>query len=111
VTLTFECEFGHPLALKLGERFGSRVEVDCIHFLNGAPIEWRITPDDWRPGIRSGVGKYIATIHDLQRPVIGGTRGISVADTTLETYGIGTATVILNLRPGTFPETGCHGGE
>ena len=104
--LKYQCVFGEPLSLKLGSQFGPRVEADAIHYMNGAPIEWRITPDDWRPGIRKGAGKYMDTFHDLQRPVKGGTRGISIADATLETYGIGSATVLINLRPGTYPETG-----
>jgi hypothetical protein len=97
--LTFQCEFGQPLALHLSERFGPRVEAQSLDFLNCAPIEWRITPDDWRLGVRSGVSQYLATFHDLQRPVLGGTRGISVADATLETYGIGAAIVHIYLRP------------
>jgi hypothetical protein len=110
VIVTYQCVFSEPLALKLGERFGPRVEAECIHFLNDAPIEWRITPDDWRSGERLGVGQYLKFFHDLQRPVLGnGTRGISIADATLETFGIGVATVLINLRLGTYPETGTCG--
>lgn len=97
----FQCTFGVPLDLALGDRFGPRVEAEAIEFLVGAPIEWRFIPANWRPGLHPG---RMPAFHDLQMPVSGGTRGASVAKAYLDTRGIGEATVLLWLREGTFPQ-------
>ncbi len=80
-----QCTFGVPLNLALGNRFGPRVEAEALEFLNGAPIEWRLPPTDWQPGLHSG---RMPAFHDLQKPVSGGTRGTSDAQAYLETRGI-----------------------
>lgn len=99
--LKFHCTFGFPLNLALGDRFGPRVEAEAIEFVNGAPIEFRLTPAEWQPGLHSG---RMPAFHNLQKPVSGGTRGTSVVEAYLDTRGIGEATVLLWLREGTFPQ-------
>ena len=101
-----QCTFGVPRNLALGNRFGPRVEAEALEFLSGAPIEWRLTPTDWQPGLHSG---RMPAFHDLQKPVSGGTRGTSVAQAYLETRGIGEAKVFLWLREGTFPQNASCG--
>ena len=88
----FQCTFGVPLDLALGDRFGPRVEAEAIEFLVCAPIEWRFIPANWRPGLHPG---RMAAFHDLQMPVSGGTKGTSVAEAYLDTRGIGEATVLI----------------
>jgi hypothetical protein len=102
----FQCIFGVPLDLALGNRFGPRVEAEALEFLNGAPIEFRLTPAEWQPGLHAG---RMPALHNLQKPVIGGTRGNSVVEAYLETRGIGDATILLWLREGTFPQSASCG--
>lgn len=100
---TYKCTFGNLLPFDLSSRFGDRVELEAIEFINCAPIEWRIEPDPWRPGLREGRG--IEGFHDLQRGrPTGGTMGLVVAGKALETRGIGDATVMVWLRDGTYSE-------
>lgn len=102
--LHFKCIFGVSLDISLADRLGQRVEVEAIEFLNGAPIEWRIKPDDWRSGLHKGRG--IEGLHDLQRFVVSlrQTRGIPAAHAILETRGIGESTVLIWPRIGTYSE-------
>jgi hypothetical protein len=87
--LTYHVTFGVPFRLDLAEQWGPRVELEAIAFMNAAPIDWRLGNDP-----------------ELQRPVLsGGTRGLPAANLELETRGIGDATVLVWLRPGTYPET------
>ena len=102
----FLCTFGVSLDLALGNRFGPRVEAEAFEFLNGAPIEWRLIPAGWRPGLHPG---RMPAFHNLQMPVSGGTRGTSVVEAYLEARGIGEATVLLWLREGTFPQSQSYG--
>jgi hypothetical protein len=103
--LTCRVIFGVPFRFELEAKWGPRVELEAIEFLNGAPIDWRIGNDPVRPGLHTGRG--IPGFHDLQRPIrTGGTRGLPAASLDLETRGIGDATLLVWLRPGTYPETG-----
>jgi hypothetical protein len=103
--LIFRVIFGVPFRFELEAKWGPRVELEAIEFLNGAPIDWRIGNDPVRPGLHTGRG--IPGFHDLQRPIrTGGTRGLPAASLDLETRGIGDATLLVWLRPGTYPETG-----
>jgi hypothetical protein len=86
MVLFFPCLFGVKIPLLLGERFGQRIEIEALEFINAIPIEW----------------KSLA-FHDLQRPNrSGGTRGTPGADVWLETRGIGDGTLAIWLRDGTF---------
>lgn len=103
MTVSFQIVFGvtHPLAL--AERFGARVEIEALEFIGAAPCSWRIGEEPWRDGLHEG-HPALRGFHDLQRPVAGGTKGLLVADTRLETSGIGDALVMLWLRDGTYTE-------
>lgn len=103
--LTYHITFGIPTRLDLAAKWGSRVELEAIEFIDGAPIDWRIASNPWRPGLHVG-HPSMRGFHDLQVPIATGTRGTPAADVDLETRGIGGATVLVWLRPGTYPETG-----
>ena len=107
MTVTFKCNFGTPLPLDLGERFGARVEIEALEFIGAAPVYWRLlgpgADDDYFGGLHSG-HPASRGFHDLQVPVAGGTRGTPVAEAVLETLGIGDATVMVWLRDGTWSE-------
>ena len=104
--VTFQCTFGVPLDLALGNRFGPRVEAEALEFLGAVPIDWRLTSIDWRSGLHPG---RMPAFHDLQMPISGGTKGTSVAEAYLDTRGIGEATVLIWLREGTFPQAASCG--
>jgi hypothetical protein len=110
VTLIYPCEFGTPLHIDLLTDLGPRVEAEAITFFSAAPIEWRIAPDDWRPGLLQNVHSSMRTFHGLQRCVTRNgsleTRGLLVSNCTLETRGIGAAIVHVHIRIGTYPEAG-----
>jgi hypothetical protein len=47
MVLFFPCLFGVKIPLLLGERFGQRIEIEALEFINAIPIEWRLgTPTD-----------------------------------------------------------------
>lgn len=102
--VTYNCYFGSPLPLNLAGRFGERVEIEALEFVNNIPIEWRLDESDWRPGLLSGVAESLRGFHDLQFPVHGGTRGYPAGNATLHTRGIGDALVLVWLRDGTYSE-------
>jgi hypothetical protein len=105
--LTYRVVFGIPFRLELAEKWGPRVELEAIEFLNGVPIDWRIGDDPIRSGLRTHCDPMLRGFHDLQRPIrTGGTRGLPAASLELETRGIGDATLLVWLREGTFPVTG-----
>jgi hypothetical protein len=102
--LTYKCRFGQLLDLQLAERFGAAVEIKALEFVNALPIEWRlITPQDavtpWRPAMRE---RKTLPFHDLQVYRDGGTHGTGGKDVSLETRGIGEATVLVWLRERTY---------
>ena len=104
--LTYHVTFGIPFRFDLEAKWGPRVELGAIEFMNGAPIDWRLGNDPVRAGLHAG-HPTMRGFHDLQRPMrAGGTRGLPAASLELETRGIGDATVLVWLRPGTYPETG-----
>ena len=104
--LTYHVIFGGPFRFDLEAKWGPRVELGAIEFMNGAPIDWRLGNDPLRPGLHAG-HPTMRGFHDLQRAGLsGGTRGIPAGDLELETRGIGDATVLVWLRPGTYPENG-----
>ena len=116
------------MSLDLRSQFGPRVELEMFNFIE-TPEEFRLCRDGkpicgWRPGDRE--------LHDLQRTHLPVWRerntgfeysdppqetdhvtfGLSPVGLTLETNGlIGTPRMIVNLRPGTFPESSCSGGD
>ncbi len=112
--LTYKCEFGRPLPLKLAEKLTGNIEVECVEFTGALPVEWRfVTSDgkslsDWKLGYREGVADGLRGFHDLQRPFRENsevrTRGMSGADAILETRGIGSANFLVWPREGTFRE-------
>lgn len=105
MVLRFQCVFGVDLKFYLEPRFGSKVEISALEFLNGAPIEWRLRQDGiWRPGLRSGHAS-LRGFHDMQIPRGFGTSGTLFAHAILETRGIGDATVMIWLRDRTYSET------
>ena len=68
------------------------------------PIEWRLTTPlgpvtSWQPAMR--LRKTLA-FHDLQIYRDGGTHGTGGKDASLETRGIGEATVLVWLRERTY---------
>jgi hypothetical protein len=86
------------------ERFGAAVDIQALEFVNALPIEWRlITPQDavtpWRPAMRE---RKTLPFHDLQVYREGGTHGTGGKDVSLETRGIGEATVFVWLRERTY---------
>ncbi len=115
-------------SLDIREKVSPRVEIEGYCFFE-PPVEYRFCRDgapicDWRPGDTE--------FHDLQRGQLSWwmergtgflyedkpqqtdhvTFGLSPAGLTLETRGlIGNPSFLINLRPGTFPETTCSGGE
>jgi hypothetical protein len=102
--LFYRCVFGTSLPLGLDERFGSAVELQALEFVNGKPMEWRLTANEnaitsWTPGIAA---RQTFAFHDLQVPHAGGTRGTYGRGVSLETRGIGDATVFVWLREGTY---------
>jgi hypothetical protein len=105
VVLFFPCTFGVKLPLLLGERFGQRVEVEGLEFINAIPIEWRLVSNTdpvtgWQESIPE---RKCFAFHDLQRPNrSGGTRGTPGAGVWLEMRGIGDGTLVVWLRDGTF---------
>ncbi len=44
--LFYRCVFGTSLPLGLDERFGSAVELQALEFVNGKPMEWRLTANE-----------------------------------------------------------------
>lgn len=44
--LTFRCTFGTLPYLRLVEDFGSGLKIEALEFVNGLPIEWRLTAPD-----------------------------------------------------------------
>ena len=42
MVLFFPCLFGVKIPLLLGERFGQRIEIEALEFINAIPIEWRL---------------------------------------------------------------------
>jgi hypothetical protein len=52
--LTCRVIFGVPFRFELEAKWGPRVELEAIEFLNGAPIDWRIGNDPVRPGLHTG---------------------------------------------------------
>jgi hypothetical protein len=105
MVLFFPCLFGVKIPLLLGERFGQRIEIEALEFINAIPIEWRLgTPTDPITGWQESVlERKSLAFHDLQRPNrSGGTRGTPGADVWLETRGIGDGTLAIWLRDGTF---------
>jgi hypothetical protein len=108
--LTCRVIFGVPFRFELEAKWGPRVELEAIEFLNGAPIDWRIGNDPIVPGLRTHCHPMMRGFHDLQRPIrTGGTRGLPASNLELETRGIGDATLLVWLRPGTYPESGACG--
>ena len=104
--LTYHVTFGVPFRFELEAEWGPHVELEAIEFMNGAPIDWRLGNDPVRAGVHAG-HPTMRGFHDLQGPMrFGGTRGLPAASLELETRGIGDATVLVWLRPGTYPETG-----
>jgi hypothetical protein len=104
--LSYHVTFGVPIHLELAEQWGPSVELEALEFLAGAPIDWQLGDDPIRPGLHAG-HPAMRGFHDLQRAGLsGGTRGIPAASLDLETRGIGDATLLVWLRPGTYPETG-----
>jgi len=105
MVLFFQCSFGVNLSLLLSDRFGQRVEIDALEFINAIPIGWRLVSDTeptagWQESI---LERKCFAFHDLQRPNrAGGTRGIPGASVWLETRGIGDGTLAVWLRDGTF---------
>jgi hypothetical protein len=102
--LTYKCTFGQPLDLQLAERFGVAVEIQALEFVNALPMEWRlITPHaavtSWQPAMRT---RKTLAFHDLQIYRDGGTHGTSGKDVSLETRGIGEATLLVWLRERTY---------
>ena len=102
--LTYKCSFGQLLDLQLAERFGVAVEIQALEFVNALPIEWRLTTPlgpvtSWQPAMR--LRKTLA-FHDLQIYRDGGTHGTGGKDVSLETRGIGEATVLVWLRERTY---------
>lgn len=107
--LTFRCTFGVPLSLQLEKHLGSSVEIECLEFVAGVPSAWRLLAGDqpltpWRTGIPD---RKTLAFHDLQIPHRRGTRGTPGAAVTIETHGIGEATVLVWPREGTFPQSQC----
>ncbi len=52
MVLYFRCSFGVKLPLLLSDRFGQRVEIDALEFINAVPIggDWSPTPNRWPDG-------------------------------------------------------------
>jgi hypothetical protein len=78
MVLFFPCLFGVKIPLLLGERFGQRIEIEALEFINAIPIEWRLgTPTDPITGWQESIlERKSLAFHDLQRPNrSGGTRG------------------------------------
>jgi hypothetical protein len=46
MVLFFPCLFGVKIPLLLGERFGQRIEIEALEFINAIPIEWRLGTTD-----------------------------------------------------------------
>lgn len=128
MTLHLSAAANGVLSLNIREKVGPRVEIQGYYFFE-PPIEYRFCRDDapicdWRPGDTE--------YHDLQRGQLSWwmergtgflyedkpqktdhvTFGLSPVGLTLETRGlIGNPSILIYLRPGTFPETTCSGGE
>lgn len=82
MVLYFRCSFGVKLPLLLSDRFGQRVEIDALEFINAVPIGWRLVSDtEPIAGCQESIlERKCFAFHDLQRPNrAGGTRGISGA--------------------------------
>jgi hypothetical protein len=106
VILKYHCVFGSPMRLDLEERFGARVEIEALEFVDALPIEWRLVSDAladfaWRPGMPE---RKTFAFHDLQVPSGNGTRGTKGCGLWLETRGIGSCLVLVWPREGTYSE-------
>lgn len=104
--LKYHCVFGGPMRLDLEERFGARVEIEALEFVDALPIEWRLVSDAladfaWRPGMPE---RKTFAFHDLQVPSGNGTRGTKGCGLWLETRGIGSCLVLVWPREGTYSE-------
>ncbi len=70
MVLFFRCTFGVKLPMQLSDRFGQRVEIEALEFMNAIPIEWRLVSDTepmtgWQESI---LERKCFAFHDLQRP-------------------------------------------
>ena len=77
MVLFFRCTFGVKLPLLLSDRFGQRVEIEALEFINAIPIEWRLVSDTepttgWQESI---LERKCFAFHDLQRPNRAGEHG------------------------------------
>ena len=105
--LRFNCVFGQILPLNLAERFGAAVELQALEFVNAIPIEWRLVSaqgtaiTEWSQGIRY---RRALAFHDLHVSTGWGTRGTSGAGLSIETRGIGDATLLVWLRDRTYEQ-------